>query len=107
LQTIVEQRFKDKEAEHIRSKGYAVDTLEAALWSLFRHDSFEATLLEAVNLGDDADTVGAVTGQLAGALYGRQAIPETWEKMLCNVDTIRRVAETLATQAIRSSEENL
>jgi ADP-ribosylglycohydrolase len=48
-----------------------------------------------------------VTGQLAGALYGRQAIPETWEKMLCNGDTIRRIAGTFAAQAIQSSEENL
>ena len=107
LQPIVEQHFRDKEAEHIKSTGYAVDTLEAALWSLHRTESFRDALLTAVNLGNDADTVGAVTGQLAGALYGRHAIPKAWEKTLCDSDTIRRIAETLAAHAIQSSEESL
>ena len=62
----------------IRSSGYVVDTLEAALWALANTDSFEAALLKAVNLGYDTDTVGAVTGGLAGLYYGYGAIPRDW-----------------------------
>ena len=62
----------------IRSKGYVVDTLEAAVWSLITTDTFDAALIKAVNLGDDTDTVGAVAGGLAGLYYGYDAIPEDW-----------------------------
>ena len=62
----------------IRSTGYVVDTLEAAIWSLANTGSFEDALLKAVNLGHDTDTVGAVAGGLAGLYYGCDAIPEDW-----------------------------
>ena len=62
----------------IKSSGYVVDTLEAAVWSLITTDSFEQALLKAVNLGDDTDTVGAVTGGLAGLYYGYDRIPAEW-----------------------------
>lgn len=65
-------------AERIKSSGYVVDTLEAAVWSLITTDSFEQALLKAVNLGDDSDTVGAVTGGLAGLYYGYGQIPAAW-----------------------------
>ncbi|WP_139651136.1 ADP-ribosylglycohydrolase family protein [Raoultibacter phocaeensis] len=64
--------------DEISSTGYVVDTLEAALWSLATTDSFEDAVLAAVNLGDDTDTVGAVTGGLAGIVYGYDAIPRAW-----------------------------
>lgn len=62
----------------IRSSGYVVDTLEAAVWSLANTSSFCDALLLAVNLGHDADSVGAVTGGLAGLYYGYDDIPEDW-----------------------------
>ena len=62
----------------IKSSGYVVDSLEAAIWSLICTDSFKDCLLKAVNLGDDADTVGAIAGGLAGLYYGYDAIPEDW-----------------------------
>ena len=62
----------------IHSSGYVVDALEAAVWSLVNSASFEETLLKAVNLGDDTDTVGAIAGGLAGLYYGYDAIPEDW-----------------------------
>lgn len=64
--------------DDIRSTGYVVDTLEAALWCLAATDSFEDAVLTAVNLGDDTDTVGAVAGGLAGIAYGYGAIPPAW-----------------------------
>ncbi|MCY7379484.1 MAG: ADP-ribosylglycohydrolase family protein, partial [Gemmatimonadaceae bacterium] len=62
--------FKWKEPPAIRGTGYVVDSLEAALWAFSRTDDFRSGALAAVNLGDDADTTGAVYGQLAGAYYG-------------------------------------
>lgn len=62
----------------IRSSGYVVDALEAAVWALANSGSFETALLKAVNLGDDTDTVGAIAGGLAGLFYGYDAIPEDW-----------------------------
>lgn len=62
----------------IRSSGYVVDALEAAVWSLTNANGFADTLLKAVNLGDDTDTVGAIAGGLAGLYYGYEAIPADW-----------------------------
>ena len=86
-------RGKDRGA--IRSTGYVIDTLEAALWAVGTTDSFESAVIRAVNLADDADTVGAVTGQLAGALYGIGSIPERWLERLAWRDSIVTVADTL------------
>lgn len=70
--------FKATSVGEIRSSGYVVDTLEASVWSLLNTASFRDALLKAVNLGDDADTVGAVTGGLAGLYYGYESIPKEW-----------------------------
>ncbi len=70
--------WRERSRQEVRSSGYVIHTLEAALWAVHRTESFEDAVVLAVNLGDDADTVGAVTGQLAGALYGYDAIPQRW-----------------------------
>jgi ADP-ribosyl-[dinitrogen reductase] hydrolase len=67
--------FKSKGPPEIKGSGYVVESLEAALWAFSRSDSFREGALLAVNLGDDADTTGAIYGQLAGAFYGEEAIP--------------------------------
>lgn len=67
--------LRDLAPEAVRSTGYAVDTLHAAIWAVAQTDSFEDAVLKAVNLGDDADTVGAVAGQVAGGLYGYSEVP--------------------------------
>lgn len=64
--------------ETLKPSGYVLDTLECSIWSLLRHDSFEDAVTAVVNLGGDTDTNGAVTGALAGAAYGFEAIPERW-----------------------------
>lgn len=76
----------------IASSGYVVDSLEAALWCLGETDSFAEAVLLAANLGDDADTVAAITGQLAGALYGAEGIPTHWRERLAWHDDIRALA---------------
>ena len=70
--------FKSLPADKIKSTGYVVDALEAAIWSLITTISFDQALLKAVNLGDDTDTVGAIAGGLAGLYYGYDSIPEEW-----------------------------
>ncbi len=75
---IFDSDFAHMARAQIVSSGYVVDTLEAALWCLFTTDSYRDCVLKAVNLGDDTDTVAAVAGGLAGALYGYNAIPQEW-----------------------------
>lgn len=69
-----------------RPTGYVVDSFAAALHCIFTTDSFENAVIKAVNLGGDADTIGAITGGLAGALYGYEAIPERWINCLTQED---------------------
>jgi ADP-ribosyl-[dinitrogen reductase] hydrolase len=88
--------FLRKEPPAIRGSGYVVESLEAALWAFSRSSSFAEGLLLAVNLGDDADTTGAVYGQIAGAYYGADDIPPTWLDKLALRDTIEDLAARLA-----------
>ncbi len=70
-----------------------MESLEAALWAFSRSDSFREGALLAVNLGDDADTTGAIYGQLAGAFYGAEQIPPEWRAKLTMHDFIREKAD--------------
>lgn len=74
--------FKEKDPPAIRGTGYVAHSLEAALWAFHRSSSFEEGALLAVNLGEDADTTGAVYGQIAGAFYGLDGIPARWLEKL-------------------------
>ena len=67
--------FRRRDPPEIRGDGYVVHSLEAALWAFDRSSSFREGALLAVNLGDDADTTGAVFGQLAGAYHGELGHP--------------------------------
>ncbi len=84
--------FKRREPPEIKGSGYVVKSLEAALWSFYKSDSFKEGCLIAVNLGDDADTTGAVYGEIAGAYYGVSAIPKTWRKKLYFYELIEEFA---------------
>ena len=74
------------EESKIRSGGYVVNTLEASLWCLLNTNGYKKAVLKAVNLGEDTDTVGAVTGSMAGVYYGYEAIPKEWIKILKRSD---------------------
>ena len=87
--------FKSKEPPDIQGSGYVVKSLEAALWAFHRSDSFREGCLLAVNLGDDADTTGAVYGQLAGACYGENGIPDEWLSSLAHRQLIASFAQRL------------
>jgi ADP-ribosylglycohydrolase len=87
--------FKLRQPPQIRGSGYVVQALEAALWAFYHSDDFAEGALMAVNLGDDADTTGAIYGQLAGAFYGRSAIPEEWQQKIARSETIVYLANAL------------
>ena len=87
--------YMDKSRTSIRSGGYCLDTLEAALWACYNTSSFADAVLAAVNLGDDADSVGAVAGQLAGAMYGFSGIPVKWFEQLYRKDDLISIADEL------------
>ena len=84
-----------KRRDAIESSGYVVHTLEAAIWSVARTRNFRDAVLLAANLADDADTTAAVTGQLAGALYGLSGIPCEWVNRLAWRERLLRAAERL------------
>jgi ADP-ribosyl-[dinitrogen reductase] hydrolase len=87
--------WRSKTRDQISSSGYVVNTLEAALWSVWQADNFRDAVLTAANLGDDSDSVAAVAGQIAGALYGVTAIPPQWLAKLAWRDKIERLANAL------------
>jgi ADP-ribosylglycohydrolase len=87
--------FKQKEPPEIIGSGFVVRSLEAALWAFYRSDSFREGALRAVNLGDDADTTGAIYSQLAGAYYGVKAIPQDWIERLAFREVISEKAIAL------------
>jgi ADP-ribosylglycohydrolase len=96
VEEIARGSFKRKDPPEIRGAGYVISSLEAALWALHGSESFRDGALLAVNLGDDADTTGAVYGQLAGAIYGEDGIPAEWRSGLASHDMIRSLADQLA-----------
>jgi ADP-ribosyl-[dinitrogen reductase] hydrolase len=100
VQTVMNGSYREKSRAGIRSSGYVVDTLESALWAVSETTTFQDAVTLAVNLGDDADTVGAVTGQIAGAAYGVSAIPEEWFNRLAWNDRLAEAAEQLHASSI-------
>ncbi|MBD1806758.1 ADP-ribosylglycohydrolase family protein [Microcoleus sp. FACHB-SPT15] len=95
--------FKHRQPPEIQGSGYVVKSLEAALWAFYNSHSFREGCLLAVNLGDDADTTGAVYGQLAGAFYGESGIPESWRSQLAYQQRIESMADRLFTLAQSSA----
>lgn len=87
--------ISNRKRNEVSASGFYKDTLEAAMWAVATTSSFEDAVIQAVNLGDDADTVGAVTGQLAGAVYGESSIPDRWLERLEWRNELRELADRL------------
>jgi len=92
--------FKLRQPPQIRGTGYVVHSLEAALWAFYHGEDYETGCLLSVNLGDDADTTGAVFGQLAGAFYGEGVIPDRWRQKIA----LRQKIESFADQLLAQSD---
>lgn len=100
---IFEGNFYHKTREEIKSTGYVVDTLKACLWCLGTTDNFKDAVLKAVNLGEDTDTIGAITGTLAGAKYSLESILNEWIVKLANKSLIDEKCEQLFNRIIEES----
>lgn len=87
--------FRQKQPPQIQGSGYVVRSLEAALWAFHDAKDFEEAVLRAVNLGDDADTTGAVCGQFAGAYWGETGIKQEWLRGLAKIDMIEAALASL------------
>jgi len=93
---LFKKSFEMLEECEIKSSGYVVDSLEAAIWCILNSKSYEECVLKAINLGEDTDTVGAIAGGLAGALYGYDAIPQEWISCLVKKEMIEKLCEDFA-----------
>lgn len=89
------EAFQELNEDDIKSSGYVVDTLEAAVWCFLNTENYKDCVLKAVNLGEDTDTVGAVAGGLAGLYYGLEEIPEEWIKLLPKKEWIIELASKM------------
>ncbi len=85
---LFDPNFAQTNIDDIKSSGYVVDTLEAAIWCLLNSSNYKECVLKAVNLGQDTDTVAAVAGGLAGILYGYEDIPAEWINDLAKKEEI-------------------
>lgn len=93
IKDLLDGAYSLKLESEISAKGFAYNTLEAALYAFNRFDSFKDGLVFVVNLGDDTDTVGAVYGQIAGAYYGINEIPESYRNNIYDKELINNMVE--------------
>lgn len=97
---LLKQDIHELTEDKIYSSGYVLHTLEASIWCLLTTDNYKSAVLKAVNLGEDTDTTGAVTGGLAGLLYGLNNIPQNWIKQIARNDDIENLAERLGNKIL-------
>ena len=95
IEGIAAGSWRGKQRDQVNASGYVAHSLAAALWAVGRAPSFERAVLHAANLGQDADTTAAITGQLAGALEGVTSIPTTWLDRLAWRERLEKAADTL------------
>ncbi len=96
FQNIFEKDLKNFSESEIKSSGFVIDSLEASFWCLLNSTSYKETVLKAVNLGEDTDTIAAIAGGVAGILYGYDTIPSDWISIIIKGNEIDRVCEMLA-----------
>lgn len=97
IDEITRGSFRERRPPEIVGSGYVARSLEAALWAFHEAGDFRQAVLRAVNLGDDADTTGAVCGQLAGACWGETGIPQPWRQNLARREMLETALHGLLT----------
>lgn len=98
---ILEQDISTLQLSEIESSGYVVDSLEASLWCFLTTTNYEEAVLRAIRLGLDTDTIGAMTGGLAGLYYGERSIPKKWQKPLARKRDIEDLSKRFYVSLIR------
>ena len=101
IERYLQGKLPEAHEDNIFSSGYVVHTLEASLWSLLTTSGYSEAVLRAVNLGEDTDTSGAVTGGLAGLAYGFDDIPSHWVEKLARVADIEYLCSAFAESLCR------
>lgn len=76
--SVLKSDISEYSLDEIKSTGYVVDSLEASLWVILNTESFKQAIIGSINLGNDTDTIGAITGSMAGIIYGYESIPDIW-----------------------------
>lgn len=95
-QRMLSPTFFDISRDEILSDGHIVSSLEAALWCVYHSNSYSETVLKAVNLGGDTDTIAAIAGALAGILYGFDEIPKEWVEDTVEMELVLKLCEKFA-----------
>ncbi len=95
ISEILEGSYKNKTTDDISGSGYVIESFEAALWAFWNSKTFQEGALLAVNLGDDADTTGAIYGQIAGSYYGKKGIPKHWLNKIAWRHKIQNIADKI------------
>lgn len=90
---IFNRKLKELSIDEIKSTGYVVHSLEASLWVLFNTTSFEQAIIDSVNLGEDTDTIAAITGSLAAIVYGFEELPPAWVEAIRNKEYLYEIIE--------------
>ena len=89
LDRVLSREVLNLPEDEIASSGYVIHCLEASLWCVANSKNYSEAVLKAVNLGDDTDTTAAVTGAIAGALYGIETLPREWLDKLARLDELK------------------
>ena len=84
--------LKNLHIDKVRSSGYVVDSLEASIWCTLKNNTYEDAIVTAINLGEDTDTIGAITGAINGIIYGKNNIPERWLNCLIKKDYLENIS---------------
>lgn len=90
---ILSKEIVDATEDEIKSTGYVIDTLEAVLWTFFHADGYRDTILKAINLGGDTDTISAITGGISGIYYGLSDIPKEWIQNIVKKEELYQMFE--------------
>lgn len=98
---VLKNDISDYQEDTISSGGYVLHSLEASLWCLLNSENYAEAVLKAVNLGEDTDTTGAITGGIAGIYYGFENIPEEWVEVLVRKRDIEKLCEKLDKKIIK------
>ncbi len=90
---VLEKTIINEKVDRINSTGYVIDTLEAVFWLIFNGHSYEEIVLNAVNLGDDTDTIAALAGGCAGVIYGLSSINDRWIQNVAKLNEIKQLID--------------